>query len=171
MCGAYPQGKAQSFITIFLDLTFPFPHYGHRYCHHCHHRHHHIPPHHNQLQHHWPPSHLFKNWKLLSPWPQLKKSSTAVTSVIFFTVFFGAVFRYLLQNACLENAKNTFWAFFSSLSLYCVYLYSLGRRARRPKGLQSVHSSLVSRTLYHVWRISMLRNPRFLRRVSWFRIE
>ena len=38
-------------ITIFLDLTFSLPHHGHP---HCHHHHHHIPPHHNQLQHHWP---------------------------------------------------------------------------------------------------------------------
>ena len=71
--------KEMVHITIFLDLTFSLPHHGHP---HCHHRHHHIPPHHNQLQHHWPPSHLFKNWKLLTSWPQLQKSSSAVTSVI-----------------------------------------------------------------------------------------
>ena len=69
--------KARLFITIFLDSTFP--HNGH--CH-CHHRNHHTPTHHNQLQHHWTPSHLFKNWKLLSSWLQLQKSSAAVTNVI-----------------------------------------------------------------------------------------
>ena len=43
--------KEMVHITIFLDLTFSLPHHGHP---HCHHHHHHIPPHHNQLQHHWP---------------------------------------------------------------------------------------------------------------------
>ena len=75
--GAYPHDCSRLFITIFLDSTFP--HNGH--CH-WHHRNHHTPTHHNQLQHHWTPSHLFKNWKLLSSWLQLQKSSAAVTNVI-----------------------------------------------------------------------------------------